>query len=94
MADPDTLSKNFPAADLPHAPYVYFEPAVAFGFNSGVANVSLAAERIWIADDGECKIDRTIVAYLRANIPAMRALRDAIDKSLLLAAPSEGGKAN
>jgi hypothetical protein len=35
-----------------------------------------------------------VVAYLRGNVPAALSLRQAIDKALLLAAPTQEGKAN
>ena len=38
--------------------------------------------------------DQVVTAYLRGNIPAAISLRDAIDKALLLAAPTQEGKAN
>ena len=94
MDDPDTRAKNFPTADLPHAPYIYFEGACAFGWNAGVINLTLSADRQMISAEGELKIDRVVVAYLRGNMQAARSLRDALDKALLLAAPPDGGKAN
>ena len=35
MADkPNTAPKNIPAADIPHADFVFYEGASAFGFNA------------------------------------------------------------
>jgi hypothetical protein len=38
--------------------------------------------------------DQVVVAYLRGNVQAAINLREAIDKALLLAAPTQEGKAN
>ncbi|HEY6254760.1 MAG TPA: hypothetical protein VIY51_03110 [Xanthobacteraceae bacterium] len=38
--------------------------------------------------------DQVVVAHLRGNVLAARSLRQAIDKALLLAAPTTESKAN
>jgi hypothetical protein len=89
-----TRAKNIPVADVPHAPFIYYEDACAFGHNAGVINITVSADRLSISQSGELQTTRTVVAHLRGNISAARSLRDALDKALLLAAPADEAKAN
>ena len=75
-------------SDLPHAPFIYYEGAPAFGFTNGVVNVTLSALRTYAGPDGAIANEQVVVAYLRGNIPAALSLRHAIDNALLLAAPT------
>ena len=49
MADnPEARPKKVPAiptSDTPHAPFIFYENAPAFGFTNGVVNVTLSANR-------------------------------------------------
>ena len=90
MADnPETQPELIAVSDVPHAPFVFFENAIAFGFTNGVVNVTLSAGRTWIAEEGKAVSDQVVMAYLRGNIPAFLSLRQAIDNALLLAAPTQ-----
>jgi hypothetical protein len=95
MADnPDTRPKEgivIPVSDAPHAPFIFYELAPAFGFTNGVVNITLSANRTWTGPNGVMN-DQVVVAYLRGNIPAALSLRHAIDNALLLAAPTQEGK--
>jgi hypothetical protein len=85
-----------PVADTPHAPFIFYENAPAFGFINGVVNITLSAHRTF-ADAKGIVNEQVVVAYLRGNVQAALSLRQAIDSALLLAAPPpEGseGKAN
>jgi hypothetical protein len=100
MADnPDTRPKEgavIPVGDTPHAPFVFYEWAPAFGYMNGIINITLAAGRTWVRPDGIVN-DQVVVAYLRGNIQAAISLRKALDDALLLAAPpvqGTEGKAN
>lgn len=85
----DTPAKSVPIIDAPHAPFVYYEGAAALGFSVGVVNITLAANRTWIGEDGAVN-EQVVTAYLRGSIPAALSLRAAIDAALLLAqAPAE-----
>jgi hypothetical protein len=77
--------------DNPNAPFIYFELAPALGFNKGVVSITLSANRAWIGPKGPTN-EQTVVAHMRGNIQAAVSLRNAIDKALLLAAPT--GKAS
>ena len=37
-----------PVSDTPHAPFIFYEIAPAFGFTNGVVNVTLSANRYWV----------------------------------------------
>jgi hypothetical protein len=98
MADnPDTRPAEgaiISVSDAPHAPFIFYEVAPAFGFTNGVVNVTLSANRTWIGSDGKVMNEQVIVAYLRGNVQAALSLRQAIDSALLLAAPTGEGKSN
>jgi hypothetical protein len=94
--DPDTrpdIGVVPQVSDTAHAPFIFYEIAPAFGFTNGVVNITLSANRTWIKD-GVAMNDQVVVAYLRGNVQAAINLREAIDKALLLAAPTQEGKAN
>ena len=78
-----------PISDAPHACFIYFENAPAFGFANGVVNITLSANRTYAGPDGAVVNEQVVVAYLRGNVPAALTLRKAIDKALLLASPSD-----
>jgi hypothetical protein len=98
MADnpdpPAAQGPVIPVSDAPHAPFIFYEWAPAFGFTNGVVNITLAANRTWIGKDGVAMNEQVAVAYLRGNVQAALSLRDSIDKALLLAAPVPQGKTN
>lgn len=76
-----------------HAPFIYFDSCPNYGFNGGVANLSLEAIRFTASPTGQGVLaDRVTVAHLRMSLDAVRALRAAIDGIELLAAPAQGGK--
>jgi hypothetical protein len=95
--NPEAPPAQVPAiavSDTPHAPFIFYEWAPAFGFTNGVVNLTLAAGRTWIGPNGTAMNEQVVVAYLRGNIQAALSLRDSIDKALLLAAPAQEGKTN
>ena len=83
-----------PISDTPHAPFIFYENAPAFGFTNGIINLTLSANRTWLGSDGGVVNDQVVIAYLRENILAALSLRQALDNVLLLAAPTPEGKAN
>jgi hypothetical protein len=87
---PDTRPKEgmpLPVSDTPHAPFIFYEVAPAFGFTNGVVNITLSANRTWVGPNGAMN-EQVVVAYLRGNIQAALSLRQAIDSALLLGAPT------
>ena len=83
-----------PVSDLPHAPFIFYEAAPVFGFANGVVNITLSAHRTYPGPGGAIVNEQVVVAYLRGNVPAALNLRKAIDKALLLAAPTPQDKAS
>ena len=78
-----------------HAPFLYFDSVPNYGFNAGVANLSLEAVRFTASPTGQgVMADRVTVAHLRMSIDAVRALKAAIEGIELLAAPVAGGQRN
>lgn len=68
------------------APFLFFDAVPAFAHGAGVIAATLAATRLLPAAPGRPPgRDLAIVAHLRMGIPAALALRDALDKALLLA---------
>jgi hypothetical protein len=98
MADnPEARPEKVPAiavSDTPHAPFIFYEGAPAFGFVNGVVNITLSANRTYAGAEGTVVNEQVVVAYLRGNIPAALSLRQAIDNALLLAAPTGQDKAS
>jgi hypothetical protein len=98
MADnPEARPENvptIPVSDTPHAPFIFYEYAPAFGFTNGVVNITLSANRTYAGPDGAIVNEQVVIAYLRGNIPAALSLRQAIDNALLLAAPTGQDKAS
>lgn len=91
--DPNTHTEQIPVIevhDVPHAPYIFYEVAPAFGFTNGIVNITLSANRTWVGPNGIVN-EQVVVAYLRGNVQAALSLRQAIDSALLLAAPAAGG---
>jgi hypothetical protein len=95
--NPDTHPKEemaIPVSDTPHAPFIFYENAPAFGFTNGIINLTLSANRTWLGSDGGVVNDQVVIVYLRGNILAALSLRQVLDNALLLAAPTPEGKPN
>jgi len=91
---PNSTPPIVPVADVPHAPFIYYEGVSAFGFTNGVINLTLVAGRTWIGPDGNVVNDHVVTAYLRGNVQAALNLKHAIDSALLLAAPTDQKQAS
>jgi hypothetical protein len=76
------------------APFIYFDGVSNFGFNGGVANITLEAVRYTTVADNKIAAERVVVAHLRMGGPAMAALKKAIEGIELLANPAQGSKVN
>ena len=94
--NPDTSPKEVivPVSDTAHAPFIFYEAAPAFGVTNGIVNITLSANRTWVGPNSTAMNEQVVVAYLRGNIQAAQSLRAAIESALLLAAPTQGDKAN
>lgn len=79
--------------DNPHAPFMYFDVAVTMSINrEGICQMALGATRVLPDQTGAPVNDTVIVAHLRGGLAAMRNLKEAVDKLLLLGARAEGDK--
>jgi hypothetical protein len=76
--------------DPANAPFIFFEAAPAFGNANGIVNVTLVASRHLLSGT-LVTTDVVAVAHLRCSVPAAMALRNALDRALLLGAKTEGG---
>jgi hypothetical protein len=70
------------------APFLYFENAPAFGTMNGIIKVTLTATRDLPQANNKIASDHVIVAHLRMNMAAARALKAALEGAILLASPS------
>jgi hypothetical protein len=79
-------------SDRDHAPIIYFDGVSPFGFYNGVVHLTLGAFKHIPIGRGsdEIRADLVATAFLRCNVEAAIALRDALDAALLMAAPIEG----
>ena len=62
----------------PVAPFIYFDLVPNFGFNVGVANLTLEVMRFTMAAVGKVGRERLAVAHLRTSIEGLRQLKAAI----------------
>ena len=71
---------------LPHvaeasalAPFIYFDIVPNFGFNGGIANLTLEAVRFTMETPGTVSGGRVAVAHLRTSLEGLRQLKAAIE---------------
>jgi hypothetical protein len=98
--DPDSPSPDIHVArktvvvDAPHAPIIFFDEATNFAAYNGIISVTLAAVRSIPDAKGGIANDQIVVAFLRSNMRGAKALRDSLDRALLLAEPKPDGPTN
>jgi hypothetical protein len=98
MADEPAMSPPVPQIPLSTigsavAPVIYFEGAPNFGFNEGVANITLEA-LVYSSVNGAIITERQTVAHLRMSAQGLARLKNAIAGIELLANPAPEGRAN
>ena len=98
MPDEPAVSPPIPQIPLSKvgsaiAPFIYFDGAPNFGFNDGVANITLEAI-IHTSVNGVIITERQTVAHLRMSSQGMARLKSAISGVELLANPAPQGQAN
>ena len=79
--------------DAGHAPFIYFDGITNCGSNAGIVNVTICATRFLPDGKGGVGADVVVVGHLRCSADAAMALKDALDKALLIGA-AVGGVAN
>ena len=72
-----------------NAPFIYFDGVPNFGFNNGIANLTLEVIRFsnTAIGTGTVHADRVSVGHLRMNLVAVRSLKGALEGIELLANP-------
>jgi hypothetical protein len=73
------------------APFIYFEGVPNYGFNFGIANMSLEVVRFTPTGASGVLADRVTVAHLRMGAEALKSLKAAIEGIELLMQPAAGG---
>lgn len=71
-----------------HAPVIYFDSAPACGVYYGVVGVTLAMDLARTIENSEVTVTHTVIAYLRTSLRGAMALRESLDRAILLAAPA------
>jgi hypothetical protein len=76
------------------APVVFFDQIPTFGVNNGVVSMMLTLSVFVPAESGEARVEtkHRAVGHIRCSPAAAVALRDTLDRALLLAAETKGGK--
>jgi hypothetical protein len=78
LPDKPPTPQRVPEANTP-APFIYFDIVPNFGFNIGVANLTLEAVRFTMPLPGKIAGERVAVAHLRTSIEGLRQLKAAIE---------------
>jgi hypothetical protein len=90
-----SIASGISAIASANAPFIYFDGAPNFGFNGGIANITIEAIRFNpVAGTTRVLADRVIVAHLRMGLDALRSLKGAIEGIELLAQPVPEGEKN
>lgn len=83
-----------PVVDEGPAPFTYFDEAPNFGNNGQIINVTLAAYRNILQQDGTIKTDLLVTSHLRCSLMAATALRDALNQAIQMSKPPPNTVAN
>jgi hypothetical protein len=77
-------------------PVLYFDAAPCLSHLNGIIGITLTVTGGVPTEEGGVDNVASVAAYLKCNIPAAIALRQALDQAILLAQPVENpdGKAN
>jgi hypothetical protein len=78
MPDKRPAPQRMAEASAP-APFIYFDIVPNFGFNVGVANLTLETVRFTMPVPGKITGERVAVAHLRTSLEGLRQLKAAIE---------------
>ena len=78
MPDKPTTPQRVAETAAP-APFIYFDIVPNFGFNLGVANLTLEAVRFMMPTPGTVTGERVAVAHIRTSLDGLRQLKAAIE---------------
>jgi hypothetical protein len=85
---PQTLEISDSSAES--APFIFFDAVPTAGIHHGTIRIELAAGSVVPTRDGRAKTVHVMTAHLRCSPSAAADLRKAIDRALLLLAPTKG----
>lgn len=88
MADPETPSTaqgsvTISTSSSERAPIIYFDGASCFGHHNGAIQIELAANLL-MPVGAAVRVDVVQTAHLRCSVAAALALREALDKALVM----------
>jgi hypothetical protein len=75
------------------APIIYFDVARTFGFNAGIASITIEAFT-YVSPGSNVRAERRVVAHLRTSATGLLSLKKAIAAIELSLRPAEGQKDN
>jgi hypothetical protein len=76
--------------DRPHAPIIFFDEAPVFNNYNGIIGMTISTNVSVPDGKGGIASEQVASAYLRGNINAFLALKNAIESAMLLGAKTEG----
>ena len=86
--------EGFIALQSTPLPIVYFDNTPCISHLNGIIGITLTVTGGVPTGTGSVDECAAVVAFLKCNIPAAIALKDALEKGLLLATPMPEGKTN
>jgi hypothetical protein len=75
------------------APIIYFDVARTFGFNAGIASITIEAFT-YVSPESNVRAERRVVAHLRSSATGLLSLKKAIAAIELSLRPAAGQKDN
>jgi hypothetical protein len=76
----------------PEVPILYFDDCTNFGCNHGIVNATLVTAVYTPQANGQVGIKFVVQAHLRMSVPAAIGLREALNKALMLAMPTQSAQ--
>lgn len=74
------------------APILYFDECTNFGCNNGMVNATLVAAVYTPQADGKVGMEFVVQAHIRTTIAGATGLREALNKALLIAMPTQSAQ--
>jgi hypothetical protein len=90
MADETSKPVIVGVTDRPHAPIVFFDNAPVFNSYNGIMGITISANVSIPDGKGSVTGEQVVAAYLRGNVQAFTALKNAIESAILLGAKIKG----
>jgi hypothetical protein len=78
--------------DGAHAAVILIERVLAYAYADGIANVTVAAHRVFPDATGQMAADVVVTAYLKLTLKGAKQLQAALRNALLLSQKAEGAR--